>query len=199
MMKKTMAGIESGDRFYVIDDVSELRDVLEFYPVECINASSIAGMIAVVIDGPKLDSQSWDGCITLSFDNGISQCRLPLAALDMGRECVLQKDTSRSPPKRNSSSSSAMKDSPKGTFTNQRRNAVVVAQTYGGIVEEEEKTKEREIIYVRDTSSESNMVRNLAAESIQDAYRYDCSVILKSLHLTFVHFTLLRLTCICFS
>ena len=180
VMKKTIAGIESGDQFYVIDDVSELRDVLECYPVEFIDASSIAGMIAVVIDGPKLNSESWDGCITLSFDNGISQCRLPMASLDMGRFCSnegnhLHKDTSRSPSKRNPHSSLTMKDSPKSTFTKQRRNDVVTARLFGGTADEEENilvTKEREVIYVRDTFSESVMVRNLAAESIQDAYRY---------------------------
>ena len=174
-----MAGIKSGDQFYVIDDVSELRDVLEFYPSGCIDVSSIAGKVAIVIDGPQLSSESWDGCITLSFDNGISQCRLPVAALDMGRVSVVggnpgNRNTSRSPSKSSVHWSPTKKDSLQSPFMKQSQNTLVTAPNHGDIFDGEVNksgTMEREIIYVRDTSSESVMIRNLAAESIQDAYR----------------------------
>ena len=187
-MQKFVTDIKAGNHLYIIDDIDELYDVLEFYPIEeAINAQMIVGKLALILATPDLLSEKWDGCVLLSFEGANDHLKLPIAALDMYRTyCESEevkgedqnisgysnKDNRISKPTETalssefdycpknlwnnilppSSSSSALKE----IFFDQSESPILL---------------EREIVYIRDSSSEAAMIRQLAAESIQDAYR----------------------------
>lgn len=176
MKKKGFLDICVGDRFYIIDDFGELFDILEYYPSGRIDPVSIVGKLAVILDKPQLQSNSWDGCILLSFDNGITSCKLPMAALDINRTTV---EESPNQMKSNDIPTySPLKCSADVTTTHQSfliesiqiipfsPPSTAVSGMFGNLV-----ATESDITYVRDSSSESAMIQQLAAESIQDAFR----------------------------
>lgn len=175
MKKKGLLDLCAGDHFYVIDDLGELSDILEYYPSGRIDPPSIVGKLAVILQKPILQSDAWDGCVLLSFDNGITPCKLPMAALDMNRN-----DFEEGHPQININSSP--KRSPNNKFVDlmvDRTNSqagpaqkipflpsTAATGMFSYLV-----STESDIIYVRDSSSESAMIQQLAAESIQDAFR----------------------------
>lgn len=176
MKKKDFLDICVGDRFYIIDDFGELFDILEFYPSGRIDPASIAGKLAVILCKPKLQSNSWDGCILLSFDNGITSCKLPMAALDMNRSTVEEGHNQNnesylktcSPQNHSADVTTKHQTLLAGSIQNIMISpqSTAVSGMYGNLV-----TPESDITYVRDSSSESTMIQHLAAESIQDAFR----------------------------
>lgn len=204
MAPKSVTDILGGDHVYIIDDVMELCDVLEFYPSEGdIDPQAIAGQVAVVLASPQLLSTEWDGCILLSI-NG-NRCKLPFAALDMSRVYEgeeVEEDVTLTTPSagrrcdtddrsnelagddRSTGSDTPMKNIPvKNIFeahsspkTRNRWNDILSPSSSAAIKKvffghDAPPAIEGEIMYVRDTSSEAVMIRQLAAESIQDAYR----------------------------
>jgi hypothetical protein len=176
MRKKGYLDISVGDRFYIIDDFGELFDILEFYPTGRIDPVSIVGKLAVILEKPQLQSNSWDGCIFLSFDNGITSCKLPMAALDMNRSAVEEDHNQinddhlpRSSPL-NLSNDVTAKQRAFLAGSIQSIPFSPPSPAVSGLFSRSI-TTESDIIYVRDSSSESTMIQQLAAESIQDAFR----------------------------
>ena len=102
MTTKSLTDIHVGDHYYIIDDIDELCDILEFYPTETeIDPKIILGKLAVVLAAPLFLADDWDGCVLLSFGTQIKRCRVPLAALDRNRNFnenneSKQEDTSNS-------------------------------------------------------------------------------------------------------
>lgn len=176
MKKKGFLDICVGDRFYIIDDFGELFDILEYYPSGRIDPVSIVGKLAVILDKPQLQSNSWDGCIQLSFDNGTTSCKLPMAALDMNRTTVEDSPYQIKgnyipicgPLKCSADVSTKHQSFPVESLQNIPFSppSTAVSGMFGNSV-----TTESDITYVRDSSSESAMIQQLAAESIQDAFR----------------------------
>jgi hypothetical protein len=176
MRKKGYLDISVGDRFYIIDDFGELFDILEFYPSGRIDPVSIVGKLAVILEKPQLQSNSWDGCILLSFDNGITSCKLPMAALDMNRSAVEEGHNQindnylpiSSPLNHSNDVTAKQRAFLAGSIQSIPffPPSTAVSGLFSSSI-----TTESDIIYVRDSSSESTMIQQLAAESIQDAFR----------------------------
>ena len=228
MTTKSLTDIHVGDHYYIIDDIEELCDILEFYPTETeIDPKIILGKLAVVLAAPLFLADDWDGCVLLSFGTQIKRCRVPLAALDRNRNFNENNESKQE----NTSNSYDNLDNNMNSSFNDRKESVRNGNDDSNIDnninnnddiniyqvdeynsndnsrEHSPKSKEHsprarnrwnnilspsssaavkkiffdhnssslinsnEIIYIRDTTSESMMVRQLAAESIQDAYR----------------------------
>jgi hypothetical protein len=201
-MARCIADIKAGDHYYIINDVTELCDVLEFYTSDAqVDPHHLVGKAALILESPQLLSDTWDGCILLQFETESSasfRCKLPLAALDMCREhhSVEKIPTSAAlseipaqiyPDNVRNNTATVNKKSPKRNRKNTplspessaALSKIFYAAQRGELKKEfddESNTDsatyhEKEIKYVRDPSSESAMIRQLAAESIQDAYR----------------------------
>ena len=189
-MQRFVTDIKAGNHFYIIDDLSDLYNILEFYPTdEAIDAQMIVGKLALIIATPDLQSEKWDGCILLSFEGKNDHHKLPIAALDMYRtyceseemkgedkdkdiRIYCNEDNRISRP-----TESVLKSDYDYCLKDQRTDTLSPSSSSSALKEiffdqlESPTVQDREIVYIRDSSSEAAMIRQLAAESIQDAYR----------------------------
>ena len=187
-MQRFVTDIKAGNRLYVIDDIDELYDILEFYPTEEeINAQMIVGKLAIILATPDLLSEKWDGCVLLSFEGTNHHHKLPIAAFDMYRTyceseevkdedqniSVCSNEDNRVSRSTLTALSSEFDYCPKNLWNNTLSPSSLSSALKEIFFDQSESPilLEREIVYIRDSSSEAAMIRQLAAESIQDAYR----------------------------
>lgn len=190
MTQRCVTDIRAGDHFYITDDLSELCDILEYYPIEvAVDPHIIVGKLALILATPNLSSEEWDGCIMLSFGSVNNHYKLPVAALDMCRT-YSENEEEVGKDKRIRNSYGPFNDldltpsknllTTDDTFSPKARNRWnnILSPSSSAAVKriffdhsESDSLKQKDIICIRDSSSETAMIRQLAAETIQDAYR----------------------------